>query len=121
MTKRTPMTDAAIIWRNIVAGGLETGEREPYVTADFARSLERQLSECRAENQSFRNGFDNLLAALDKAPGLPIEAQSEEDQAKWTDLITGLLMALGSYQHSGKPQSVWEGLQDAALAAKGEK
>jgi hypothetical protein len=48
--------------------------------------------------------------ALDAAPGLPIECLSEEDQEKWTDAITGILMALGPYRISGRPETLWENI-----------
>lgn len=77
------------------------------IPADFARELER-------ENQRFRNGFANLTKALQDGPGLPIELLDEADQAKWTDTITGILMALGVLEVTGKPMSPFEALMEAA-------
>ena len=63
--------------------------------------------------QKFRNALDNILAALKAAPPLPIETCSREDQAGWTDTITGILMALGPYGATGRPVTPWEYLNDA--------
>ena len=60
------------------------------------------------DEQKFRNALDNILAALRDAPALPIESLSAEDQAKWTDTITGILVALGPYAATGKPVTPWE-------------
>jgi len=60
------------------------------------------------DEQKFRNALDNILAALKAAPPLPIETLSAEDQAKWTDVITDILMALGPYEVTGKPITPWE-------------
>lgn len=60
------------------------------------------------EPNKFRNGLDNILAALKAAPGLPIECLSREDQAKWTDTITGILMALGPYDVTAKQITIME-------------
>ena len=55
------------------------------------------------DEQKFRNALDNILLAFKNAPPLPIESLSAEDQAKWTDTITGILMALGPYAATGRP------------------
>lgn len=89
-----------------------------YRVAAELSALRAQVQTLTAENQRFRNGFANLYQALQDAPGLPIEALGEEDQAKWTDLITGLMMALGGLEMDGRPMSVWEALQDAARGGK---
>ena len=60
------------------------------------------------DEQKFRNALNNILAALKAAPGLPIETLSAEDQAKWTDVITGILMALGPYEVTGKPVTFFD-------------
>lgn len=60
------------------------------------------------ERDKFRNGIDNILAALKAAPGLPIECLSREDQGKWTDTITDILKALGPHEVTGKPVTLME-------------
>lgn len=84
--------------------------------ADYDSSLTaiRVIRETLDDAAKFKNGIDNLIIALDEAPGLPIELLSEEDQAKWTNTITGVLMALGPYRITGRPQSVWEYVQAEA-------
>jgi len=62
------------------------------------------------ELRKFQNGIDNILAALKAAPSLPIETCSIEDQAKWTDILTSILMALGTYEATGKPRTMAEEL-----------
>ena len=62
--------------------------------------------------RKFQHGIDNILSALEAAPGLPIETLSREDQEKWTDIITGILMALGPYQATGKPLALFEAIND---------
>lgn len=102
----TPKTDAKIpappkrhtatFWRS-----------EFFMMTGHAKDLER-------ENQRFRNGFANLSKALQDGPGLPIELLDEADQAKWTDTITGILMALGVLEVTGKPMNPFEALTEAA-------
>ena len=62
------------------------------------------------DEQKFRNALDNILAALKDAPPLPIESLSAEDQAKWT--ITGILVALGPYEVTGRPVTPWDYMQE---------
>ena len=85
---------------------------------DTIGKLSARIAELERDAARFRNGFANLTQALQDAPGLPIETLSAEDQAKWTDLLTGLLMALGVLEATGKPQSMWEALTEAAMKAK---
>lgn len=70
------------------------------------------------ENRRFRNGFANLSQALADAPGLPIECLSPEDQAKWTDTLTGILMALGVLETTGRPLHLFEALTEAVDEAR---
>ena len=65
-----------------------------------------------SDEQKFRNALDNILARLQAAPGLPIETLPREDQAKWTDTITGILMALGPYSTTGRPVTLWDYMQE---------
>jgi len=60
------------------------------------------------DEQKFRNALDNILLAFKNAPALPIESLSAEDQAKLTDVITGILVALGPYEVTGKPVTLWD-------------
>lgn len=69
-----------------------------------------ELSRLRDENQRFRNGYANLMQALMDAPGLPLEGSSDAALTEWTNIITGILMALGTLDATGKPQSPWEAL-----------
>lgn len=101
----TPRTAAATLRYRYheKRGGWEGADHFDYVEPESMAEIER-------ENTRFRNGFDNLLAAFEHAPGLPIEILPKADQEKWTDLIKGILMALGPYSVSGKPESIWEAL-----------
>lgn len=78
---------------------------------EWARTLER-------ENRRLRNGFANLNKALEEAPGLPIELLSAEEQEAWTDILSGILMALGVLETTGRPMSPFEALIEAAGEAK---
>lgn len=77
-------------------------------------ALVNEIVRLREENQKLRNGFTNLGRALEEAPGLPLEYLSKDDLAKWTDLITGLLIALGTLEVTGKPIGTLEALCEAA-------
>jgi len=74
------------------------------------------LTELDKECERLRNGLDNLFDALKNAPGLPLETLPQADLEKWTDLITGVMMALGVLKHTGKPMSMWDSLIDSARA-----
>ena len=73
-----------------------------------AREVKKHIEQLERDAGRYRNGIDNILAALKAAPSLPIETLSREDQAKWTDVITGILVALGPYAVTGKPVTPWE-------------
>lgn len=60
------------------------------------------------ETERLRNGLDNILQAMNDAPGLPIECLSVEDQTRWTQTIHAILMALGPYEITGKPITIHE-------------
>lgn len=85
---------------------------------DLSLRQQSEITRLMEENQRFRNGFANLSKALEEAPGLPIELLDEEDQAKWTDTITGILMALGVLEVTGRPMSPFEALVEAASEAR---
>ena len=86
--------------------------------AGIPEDLKRQIREavekdCAADKQEsakFKNGLNNILNELSKAPGLPIESLRVDEQAIWTDTITGILMALGPYAITGRPETIWEHL-----------
>ena len=105
------------VWSNIPNEWLYPGDKiisgtfDPQQAASAIVALQQDVDR-------YRNGFANLMQALQDAPALPIETLSVEDQAKWTDLLTGLLMALGVLETTGKPQSMWEALCDAARGAE---
>ena len=69
-----------------------------------------EVERLRDDNQRFRNGYANLMNALQNAPGLPLEGSSEEALVEWTNIIAGILFALGTLEATGKPQSPWEAL-----------
>lgn len=73
--------------------------------------------ELETEAARLSNGYHNILAEFEKAPGLPLETLSQDDLAKWTDIITGILKALGPFSITGKPISLGEYL-DATLEPK---
>lgn len=72
-----------------------------------------EIAQLREDNQRYRNGFLNLMKAFEEAPGLPLELLSEDDQAKWTDIITSILMVCGILEHDGRPLTMLESLAQA--------
>ena len=84
---------------------------------DECAEAARYVAQLERDAERYRNGFANLMHALQDAPPLPIEALSAENQAKWTDLLTGLLMALGVLETTGRPQSIWDALTDTSIRA----
>lgn len=98
---------------------LQATDRE--VQERRAEAAEARIAELERDAARYRNGFANLMQALNDAPGLPLECLSQEELARWTDVLTGILMALGVLEHTGRPMSMWEALQNAAIdRARGE-
>ena len=73
-----------------------------------------EIARLRDDNQRYLNGFLNLSKAFEEAPGLPLELLSEDDLAKWTDIITSVLMVCGILEHDGRPLTMLESLAKAA-------
>ena len=65
--------------------------------ADAITALRQRAEAAEKDRQT-------ISEALERAPSLPIETLSAEDQAKWTDTITAILMLLGAtYAAMPKP------------------
>lgn len=98
-------------WVSAQKHGYGEGERLEAMRRWNTRCGEaEEVERLRDENQRFRNGYANLSRALQNGPGLPLEGSSEEALAEWTGIIAGILMALGTLESTGKPQSPWEAL-----------
>lgn len=92
----------------------QQGVRPRFVEKSAYAVLRAYAERVAGENAKLRNGYRNLFAALKDAPGLPLITCTSDELDKWTDLLHGLLIALGVLEATGKPQTMFEALTDAA-------